>query len=270
MTILTDLFDRQYNEGEWASLLKMEQFQLNSPTVSLLVATNEAHFSDFIHGKDVHGGFIGRMFVIAETQVQKLNPLINKLSKVPNYDELANYLREISKLKGPFESLAGTSAGKIYHDWYMNFYESIKKNKVKDETGTIQRFGDSVLKVAMLLALAEKPELVISSDTILEAIKVCESLIGNARRTTMGSRGTSSLASQKALIITELLERDNHMISREQLLKKYWMHFSSDDLNTMMQSFSESGLVEIEMRGNQMIYVMPEKEVEGLLARMKK
>ena len=103
-----------------------------------------------------------------------------------------------------------------------------------------------------------------------EAIKVCESLIGNARKTTMGSRGTSNLANQKAMIITELLERDTHMISREQLLKKYWMHFNADDLNVMIESFTQSGLLEVETRGNQIVYVMPEKEVEGLLARMKK
>jgi len=57
MTILTDLYDRQYNEGEWRSLLKMETFELKDPTISLLVATNEAHFNDFVEAKDIHGGF---------------------------------------------------------------------------------------------------------------------------------------------------------------------------------------------------------------------
>ena len=35
MTILTDLYDRNYNEGEWRSLLKMETFKLHNPTLSL-------------------------------------------------------------------------------------------------------------------------------------------------------------------------------------------------------------------------------------------
>lgn len=270
MTILTDLYDRQYNEGDWASLLKMEQFQLRSPTVSLLVATNEAHFSDFVQGKDVQGGFIGRMFVISEKEVQKLNPLIFELDAVPDYDHLIEHLREISKLKGPFESLKGSQAGRIYHDWYMSFYENVRKTKLKDDTGTVQRFGDSVLKVAMLIALSDKPELVISKEVMLEAIERCELLIGNARKTTMGSQGKSSLANQKAMIITELLDRDNHMVSRDQLLKKYWMHFGADELNEMTNSFEQSGLITIEMHGNQMVYVMPELIVQELLGRMKK
>ena len=39
MTILTDLYDRNWNEGEW-TLLKMENFTLKDPTITLLVATN--------------------------------------------------------------------------------------------------------------------------------------------------------------------------------------------------------------------------------------
>jgi len=78
MTILTDLYDRNWNEGDWKSLLKMEEFTLKDPILTLLVATNEAHFDDFIGQKDVHGGFIGRMFVIAEKATATLNPLIHK------------------------------------------------------------------------------------------------------------------------------------------------------------------------------------------------
>ncbi len=40
-TILTDLYDRSYNVGEWQSLLKMESFKLKDPTITMLTATNE-------------------------------------------------------------------------------------------------------------------------------------------------------------------------------------------------------------------------------------
>src|SRR5262245_11891051 len=45
--ILTDLYDRQYNEGPWKSLLKMESFTIPNPTITMLTATNEAHSKDF-------------------------------------------------------------------------------------------------------------------------------------------------------------------------------------------------------------------------------
>src|SRR5882762_846270 len=92
MTILTDLYDRQYNEGEYRSLLKMETFSLKDPTITLFVATNEAHFSDFVALKDVHGGFIGRMFIIAESEVNTLNPLMRPLARSPDRASMIEYL----------------------------------------------------------------------------------------------------------------------------------------------------------------------------------
>lgn len=264
MTILTDLYDRQYNEGEWQSLLKMESFQLRDPTISLLVATNEAHFEDFVAAKDIHGGFIGRMFVIAESEVHRLNPLIKKLTHVPDKDKLAEYLKELAQLNGPFESLEDKPAGNLYEEWYTDFYETVKKLEVKDETGTIQRFGDSVLKVSMLLSLSDSPNLVIELGHMEEAIAVCEKLIGNVRRTTEGKKGLSSLAAHKGLIIKELLTRENHQISRPVLLKKYWMNFQASELDEIMQDFDQGGMIKVERLGNQIVYVMPDKVVQEM------
>ncbi len=256
MTILTDLFDRQYNEGEWRSLLKMETFNLKDPTITMLVATNEAHFEDFIATKDVHGGFVGRMFIIAESQVQKLNPLMRKLDRVPDRARLVDYLKQVAALNG--EMQVEESVIKIYEDWYYDFYNTVREQKVKDETGTINRFGDSVLKVAMLLSLSEQPELYISETAMREAITICEQLIGNVRKTTTGKRGKSSLASQKGMVINELTGRDNHMVSRAQLLKKYWMHMSADDLNSIIESLGQAGIITMEQHGGTIVYVMPE------------
>lgn len=265
MTILTDLYDRNWNEGDWKSLLKSEKFSLKDPIITLLVATNEAHFDDFIGLKDVHGGFIGRMFVIAERETATLNPLIFELEKVPNRDELAEYLKELHKLKGPFESLRDKPAGRTYHDWYMEFYKAIRDHKIKDDTGTIQRFGESVLKVAMLLALSKSPTLIIDNLTMLEAISKCEQLIGNVRRTTMGKKGKATNVHLKNLILNELLNREPHMITREVLMKKFWMHYNSaEELGEIMKDFGMAGLLRVENRGDVVLYIMDETVAQGI------
>ncbi len=269
MTILTDLYDRNYHEDQFRSLLKMETFVLKNPTVSCLVATNDAHFEDFVASKDVHGGFIGRMFMIAETEINRLNPLVYRPTVVPDKDELVKYLIELSKVKGQFEPLAGLPSGNIYHDWYMNFYETIRTQNVKDETGTIQRVGDSVLKVACLLSLAESPSLVISEQNMNDAIEVCERLVGNVRRTTMGKKGQSNYASVKVQIINELLKRENHQISRILLSKKLWMHVNTNELDEIMKSFDDSGMIVAKQMGNQIVYEMPEKYVKELTDYLK-
>lgn len=265
MTILTDLYDRNWNEGDWRSLLKSEKFTLKDPIITLLVATNEAHFDDFIGLKDVNGGFIGRMFVIAERHTATLNPLIYELEKVPNREELAKYLIELNKLRGPFASLRESAAGKTYHDWYMEFYKSIHEHKIADDTGTIQRFGESVLKVAMLLALSKSPTLVIDNLTMLEAISKCEQLIGNVRRTTMGKRGKATNVHLKNLILNEILNREPHMITREMLMKKYWMHYNSaEELGEIMKDFGQMNLIKVENRGETVIYVMDDAVAQGI------
>lgn len=261
--ILTDIYDRQYNEGAWKSLLKMEQFELKDPTVTMLTATNEAHSDDFFGKKDVQGGYFARTFIIYETKRNRINSLVHPLINPPNDEAAIEYLKDLSKLKGQFKLLSECEAGNIFEQWYNDFMHAIDEHEIKDETGTLNRFGDSVLKVAMLLSLAEEPNLIISETAMNEAISHCEKLIGGIRKATMGKKGKSTSADVKAMIIHELLKRDNHMISRAQLLKKFWMHFSASELdNDIAQSLEQAGVIKIEVQGNQVIYRMPENQVK--------
>lgn len=283
--ILTDLYDRQYNVGEWQSLLKMETFDLKDPTITMLTATNEAMSEDFFTRSAIQGGYFARTFIVYESKRNMRNSLLYPLRNPPNYITSGNYLKEISKLSGPFQPLAiekcetpftkrkmkgdrelwFTGAGLIYDDWYDNFLDMVDTQEVKDETGTLNRFGDSVLKVAMLLSLARSPELIIHEEAMEEAIQVCEKLLGNVRKTTMGKQGISNTSILKSLIIMELLNRENHQVSRTILMKKMWMHYAqSSEFDDIMQSFDHAGMIITSSVGNQILYSMPNKQVDEL------
>lgn len=258
MDILTDLYDRIYNEGEWRSLLKMEQFTLNNPIISMLVGTNEPHFKNFFMEKDIQGGFIGRMFVIAESKKNRTNSLVDDLENPLNDEMFLPHLREIKKLKGPFAPLTKTEAGDIFHQWYCALDEVY--DRVEDKTGTLERIGESVIKVSMLLSLAEGTDLIISAKQMVEAIGACQRLVGNIRRSTMTQGSKQVFAEQKMLIIEELMKRDNHIISQEMLLKKYWMHFNIDQLVAIMESFHTARLIMTETVGNRIMYTMTDDQ----------
>jgi len=283
--ILTDLYDRQYNIGEWRSLLKMESFNLKDPTISMLTATNEAHSTDFFGKKDLHGGYFARTFVISENKRNRANSLLVPLLNPPKYLEMAEYLKEIAKLNGPFAPLASpieidgcnipfkehitgemnyfTPAGLLYQKWYEEFIEDMASQEVKDDTGTLNRFGDSVLKVAMILSLARSPELYIDEDSMQQAIDYCRKLIGNVRQMTHGKKGLSEAKNIKGLIIEELLGRNTHQISRAMLLKRMWAHYKdATELDEIMMSFDQAGMIKIESIGNQIIYIMPDIQVQ--------
>lgn len=284
--ILTDLYDRNYNEGEWKSLLKQETFKLNNPTVSMLSATNEAMGEDFMTGMVIKGGFIARTCVIYESKRNKRNSLVFKPKTTPDYIYLSKYLVELSKLKGPIKEFSSdipddyytiktvfngetyyvSEVGKIYDDWYDTFLDTVDSQEVKDETGTLNRFGDTVIKVAILLSLAERPILEISVSAMNEAIKICEQLLGNVRKTTQGKNGTSASAHLKALIINELFTREDHKITRSNLSKKFQLHYGSvEELNHIMESFHVAGIILTKTHGDTTIYEMPESEVTALI-----
>lgn len=287
--ILTDLYDRQYNVGEWRSLLKMETFQLKDPTITMLTATNEAMSEDFFTRSAIQGGYFARTFIVYEKTSNTVNSLIYPMEFKPNYVNSANYLKDVSKLAGPFAALAQieksdiykhkrikhgreiwfNEAGALYDDWYENFKELIKTAE-KDETGTLNRFGDSVLKVAMLLSLAREPKLEVSVEAMSEAITECEKLLGNVRKTTLGKHGVSQSALLKTLIIMELLNRETHQVTRTVLMKKMWQHYeSAQEFDDLMQSFDAAGMITTASIGNQIIYTMPENQVTELREYMK-
>jgi hypothetical protein len=281
--ILTDLYDRHYNEGEWKSLLKQEVFSLKSPTITMLGATNEAMSEDFFTKAVIQGGYFARTFIIYESKRNKRNSLTVAPLIKPDAKLLAVYLKEIAKLKGEFRSLTSTrqdeyfnilkikngrdiyfsEAGLIYDNWYDVFLDLVDAQDIKDETGTLNRFGDSVLKVAMLLSLSEHCKLEITASAMTEAIRICEQLLGNVRKTTMGRSGLSTASHLKGLIINELLiVRENHAITRAMLSKKFYMHYSgTEELDQIMQAFHASGMILTQNQGDTVIYKMPDTQV---------
>jgi hypothetical protein len=283
--ILTDLYDRQYNIGDWRSLLKMEQFNLKDPTITMLTATNEAHSNDFFAKKDIHGGYFARTFIVSENRRNRANSLLVPLKNPPKYPDHIDYLKVVSNLKGPFKPLGSieltdecvhphtdhvtgetqyfTPAGLMYQKWYDNFIDTVLTQDLKDDTGTLNRFGDSVLKVAMLLSLSRSPELVIDTDSMELAIQYSERLIGNVREMTHGKKGLSDAKSIKGLIIHEFLNREGHSISRAMLLKQMWAHYKeASELDEIMLSFDQAGMIKTQTIGNQIVFVMPDHQVQ--------
>lgn len=283
--ILTDLYDRQYNIGEWRSLLKMESFELKDPTITMLTATNEAMSEDFFTRSAIQGGYFARTFIIYEKEEQTSNSLVYPLETKIDYKYLAEYLKELAKLVGPFKSIAQlektdeyrykkiirgreiwfNEVGIRYDDWYSEFRTNVRQADTKDPTGTLNRFGDSVLKVAMLLSLAHKPVLELTLHAMEEAIHECAKLLGNVRATTLGKHGISNTSLLKSLIIMELLNREPHSVSRPILMKKLWMHYeNSEEFDSILQSFDASGMITTSSIGNQIIYSMTDEQVNEL------
>lgn len=289
--LLTDLYDRSYNAGEWNSLLKSDEFALRDVTLTMLSATNDAHSTEFFEKKDVAGGFLARTFIIQESKENRPNSLIVRgAGSIVNYAELAGYLKQIAQLKGPFAPLGGIEETeqhrfKKYNEYdqrdfyyseagivYENWYEEFKKNAVDadDKTGTLNRLGASVLKVAMILSLCERPVLEISESAMLDAIELCEKLVGNIRKVTFGRQDQDPTdALRKKCLILELMQRENRTISRAQLVKKYWMHGTHKDWDETVVSLAEAEIIDVKHMSDQvLLYEMKEQAYKDFKKRL--
>jgi hypothetical protein len=244
----------------------MESFDLKNPTVSMLTATNEAHSQEFFVKKDIQGGYFARTFIIYEHERQNVNSLMFPPTVKTDYNQLIPYMKEVAKLRGEMKMEVPQRV--FFDKWYKSFIKSVKDSGMKDATGTLNRFDDSVLKVAFLISLSSSTDMIITQDALEEAIEACEKIVGNVRRTTMGS-APYEWVQHKTVLIQEILSRTNFTITRQQFLAKYWMMANARDWDLIAESLVEAGFIRIEQMGPTIAYVMDEEKAQQWLAHFK-
>jgi len=257
LTILTHLYDRNYNVGKWTVNLKSGVKVLNKPTVSFLAATNDQHMKSWFEAKDMYGGFLGRTLVVSADAPKRLNPLLRKNPDIPepDIDGLAKYLQELSKIQG--EMYIEDDVMVIFEKWYEGYYGQVLRGEsdVDDKTGTFSRIGEHVLKVSMLLSLSESPDRIITKDNMLESISLCEPFVEVNKRAVRGI-GKSPLAQQTAMVM-EYLESKNGFATRINTLQRFTGDIDHEDLNRIATTLEESGFISIERYGNGVAYQIP-------------
>ena len=261
LTVLTDLHDTYAYEKFWTNSLKGTGIdKLIKPCITLLGATNEDHFSDAVPLNAIGGGFIARTFIVFSLERGKLNSLTEKPKKIVDIDGLSKYLKVISQVNGEF---VWTDASKKTYDiWYYKFMGS----EGTDSTGTNNRIGDQIIKVAMILSLAESTNLILKESHVIEAIDVCTTCISGMRQVTMGA-GKSNLAMATRLVMRELIINKDHKMTKEKLLQKYWGEFDSFDLDRVCETLVNSGAVMLDQNAGRKQVLTMQKEALDIFTK---
>lgn len=253
LTILTDLYNtHEYRDEDWINYTKKDDKErLHHPCITIIGASNEAHLKEVVPDNAVGGGFIARTFLVNSNKRGKLNSLTEKAPQ-PDLKGLAEYLKELGKLRGEFQF---SHEGKqLYDKWYYEFGETDRN----DDTGTLNRVTDSILKVAMLLSCSRDTTLMLYPEDIMEAINLCEDVVHGIRKMTAGS-GKNPLGPQQAMIIRFLLKQEDYKASRADILDKHWGHFDSYDLDRIIQSMNDAKQIEIVSLNHGPKYRLSEK-----------
>jgi hypothetical protein len=261
LTILTDLYDGDYNP-EWINLTKGSGSEkLKNPCLTMIGASNEVHFREAVPDNALGGGFVARTFIIHADAKSTVNPLTSAPKETISIPKLAEYLRIIGQLRGQFQF--SQSGKQLYDAWYSEF----SANEYSDTTGTIERLHDHVLKTSMLLSLSRKTDLVLEETDIREAITSCQNFVPGARRVSMGG-GKSVSAPGTAVFLRELLGRSDHMMSRIAMLEKHWSYFDSFELDRIVESLEQQKAITLRLMNNgsgpkEIYYILNAKVVEN-------
>jgi hypothetical protein len=252
MDIMTNLYDRLYNEKEWKYRLKVgESARLMKPTITWLSGTNEALFRDFLPEKNLHGGLIGRMFVISENKKHTTNSLMFKQG-APDKAKLAEELKKLTNLKGEFTM--NDDVRNAVDIWYHKFDKDIAPD-LKDETGYVSRCLDFIIKIAIIISSGRRGDQQLLIDDIEEATNAVLPLIVPTKRVANSiKKQDNSSHTKRALVLTYLSGRPDHQEERGKLLQNLGLQIDHEDLDKIAQFLIQMNVLTIDQQGGRVVY----------------
>lgn len=256
--MITDMYDYK---AMWEYSLKgAGKTVIKGRCVTFLAASNETFLREVYDARAVFGGLLGRTFMVKPDERRKANALLRV--ELGHYDkkDLIKQLSEIKNLKGAVTITE--EAIQLYEEWYVKLYDSY--STMPDRAGITQRIHAGALKIALILAASEC-KLEVNADHMSEAILRVTGLRGNYEIFAMKS-GKSDQAEIGTIFLTalwrEYKENKNAAMSRRKLLLQHWMDFGSEELDKLVITLEQAGLIRSVHSANEICYQMTPKCLE--------
>ena len=144
--------------------------------------------------------------------------------------------------------------------YYDKWYNETDFFKHDSETGLEARLHTHVLKISVLLALAQEPiKLEVQKTHVIEAIDLILELVPNYRLFG-SSAGAAPEAMQQALILQELLRHQGKAITRKALIRKYFGEINITMFDSIKLTLAEAGLIYVgqDSSGSETLRASPE------------
>jgi hypothetical protein len=245
LTILTDLYDRNYNPN-WTNMLKGDGHEkLKEPYITCLFGSSPAHFYDSIPQPNIEGGYIGRNLIIYEEKRSKDMDLLDSEKESLDQDRFTNYI--VPKYIPHLQKIADNKARLIpnepsrviFNTWRSQW--RVTQSQYNDRTGFVNRIPDHVLKVAMCLCLAryENEGVIIESD-MTQAIQQVSGLMYASTKAAEGN-GIDPLAAATKRVMNILVAAPENQITRKDLLIKGFGDFEPTVLDRIIDALIEMG-----------------------------
>ena len=235
--ILTDLFDAH---DEWKYETSGEGKDiLYGVCVSCLFASTPSWIAANLPEEAIGGGFTSRFIVINAKYKYKWLSL-PPTPDIRIYRDLLHDLNEIKKLKGEFKWEEG--AWEVYDKWYNTIEKKTNELPDKRLRGYFSRMHIMVLKLAMVLQVAECDELIITTYNIESAITILEEALSTASEA-FGAHGRSLTSTGVHDILRQLRQMGETTFS--QLLTINVKDTNRRELTEIMETIEAMGVVKL-------------------------
>ena len=228
---LTDLYD---SPSKWQYHTRSRgREELTNVTLSMLAASTKDWLKTSIPSSSVGGGFTSRIVFVVENLPSKLVLFPSEhMDNTMLRDGLISDLEQMCKLTGSVQFTKDAKAAAL--DWYEKEACEVHDEKVD---GYFGRKHDTMFKLATVLSVAEKNDLLIEEKHIVRALKL---LAHNEKylNTIMESVTSSVIGGDTEKVLTIIKKfRD---ISHSDLLRKCWRYASAAELSEMIKTLIES------------------------------
>lgn len=243
LTILTDLYDRNYNPI-WTNMLKGDgNEKLKEPYITCLFGSSPSHFYDSIPQPNIEGGYIGRNLLIYEEKRSRDLDLLDSEKESVDEDRFTNYITpkfipHLKKIAANKARLIPTDAARsMFNSWRKQWRENQKN--YTDRTGFVNRVPDHTLKVAMCLALAryEHNDNIEESD-VHEAIQNVSALV-YANEKVVAGVGIDPLAAVTRKVVEHLMAAPDNQLLRRDLLVRGFGDLDNQSLDRILDTLVE-------------------------------
>jgi hypothetical protein len=241
---LTDIYDCDYNPKGWKYGTKQSgRDTINNPVLNILAGTTPSWIADDLPLAASEHGFTSRTIFVYEEEPRYLKPFPHKPD--PGLvNALHNDLDHISRLEGEFEWGKGTK------EVYEEIYKEIHSSRPIDYRveGFHNRKRVHVLKIAMLLSIAERDELVLEPNDIKAALSILN-MVEDLLPKTFSAMGKYEYAADMERIYKRILRDGELEISR--IYREYSAVGDTQTLGHIIGHLNAANMVRHEKRGQE-------------------
>lgn len=262
--VLTDLYDCEYTppairqDASWQYSTKTQgQDKVINPVLNILAATTPSWIAEGFPEKAISHGFTARTIFVYEETTRFANPFPDEADSAL-VKALVHDLQHISKLEGEF------SWHPEAKERYEEIYGEIRESQPKDHRieGYHWRKRTHILKLAMLLTIAEQDGLVIEPRAIETAQNILHITEENMAKT-FSAVGKYEFASDAERILSYITEKQG--VTFSDIVQRNISVGDARELSNIVNTLAASGAVEYGSKEDGQTIVRPtERAIEQL------